>query len=160
MNFEDIETDDDLQRISRKVVWQNFERLVAFILEKNEFLVQTNLVLVSNKRRRQFDVVAKKSQRTLLVECKKWAGNRYRLSALKSAIQKHKERSQIYMDSISEIAFPMIVTLIEEDLRIYDGVPIVPIQKLNSFLNELDLSGDGSHASGFADEGPDATGEQ
>ena len=32
----------------------------------------------------------------------------------------------------------MIVTLIEEQIRSYDGVPIVPILRLNSFINELD----------------------
>lgn len=32
----------------------------------------------------------------------------------------------------------MIVTLIEEEIRSYEGVPIVPILRLNSFINELD----------------------
>jgi len=31
---------------------------------------------------------------------------------------------------------PIIVTLIEEEIIFYEGIPIVPILKLNSFINE------------------------
>jgi membrane protein required for beta-lactamase induction len=31
MNFEDIKNHEDLQKVSKEVVWQNFERLTAFI---------------------------------------------------------------------------------------------------------------------------------
>ena len=33
---------------------------------------------------------------------------------------------------------PMIATLIEAEIRSYEGVPIIPILRLNSFINELD----------------------
>jgi hypothetical protein len=71
-----------------------------------------------------------------LVECKKWAGNRYRLSALKAAIKKHKERSEFYRILTNENVIPIIVTLIEEEIIFYEEIPIVPILKLNSFINE------------------------
>ena len=38
----------------------------------------------------------------------------------------------------NENAIPIIVTLIEEELLLCEGVPIVPIYKLNSFINEAD----------------------
>jgi len=31
---------------------------------------------------------------------------------------------------------PIIVTFIEEEILIFEGVPIIPIFKLNSFINE------------------------
>ncbi len=40
MNFEDIESIGDLERVSEESVWQNFERLAAFIFEKNDFRTQ------------------------------------------------------------------------------------------------------------------------
>ena len=40
MNFEDIQSIEDLAVVSEEVVWQNFERLAAFIFEKNNFLGQ------------------------------------------------------------------------------------------------------------------------
>lgn len=37
MNFEDIECIEDLETVSEEVIWQHFERLTAFIFEKNDF---------------------------------------------------------------------------------------------------------------------------
>jgi hypothetical protein len=147
MNFEDIESIEDLEKVSEESVWQNFERLAAFIFEKNDFRVTVNTVKTSNKKRRQYDVIARKSNQTFLIECKKWAGNRYRLSALKRAIVHHKERTTFYENTTNEDAIPVIVTLIEEEIRVYEGVPLVPVQKLNSFINELDNHAEGNSCS-------------
>jgi hypothetical protein len=138
MNFEDIESIGDLAIVSEESVWQNFERLAAFIFEKNDFRVKVNTVKTWNKQRRQYDVIARKSDQTFLVECKKWAAGRYRLSALKKAVEQHKERTTFYESITNEAAIPVLVTLVEEKIRFYEGVPLVPIQKLNSFVGELD----------------------
>jgi hypothetical protein len=145
MNFEEIGDFDDLERVSAEVIWQNFERLTGFIFEKNDFSVTVNSVQTRNKKRRQYDVIARHSDRTFLVECKKWAGNRYRLSALKRAIVQHKERTAFYESITNEDAIPVLVTLIEEAIMVYEGVPLVPVHKLNAFINELD-----PHADGFS----------
>jgi hypothetical protein len=142
-NFEAIETIEDLETVSEETIWQNFERLAAFIFEKNDFRVTVNTVKTCNKNRRQYDVIARKSSQTFLVECKKWAGNRYRLSALKKAVEQHKERTAFYKTITHEDAVPVLVTLIEEEIRIYEGVPLVCILKLNSFINELEKDPDG-----------------
>jgi Holliday junction resolvase len=138
MNFEDIQSLEDLAVVSEEVVWQNFERLAAFIFEKNNFRVTVNSVKTHNKTKRQYDVIAWKGNQTFLVECKKWAGNRYRLSAVKKAVEQHKERTTFYAAITNEDAIPLLVTLIEEEIRFYEGVPIVPVQKLNGFVSELD----------------------
>ena len=138
VNFEDIKSIDDLQRVSKEVVWQNFEKLAAFIFEENDFLTKTNTVKTFNKKRRQYDIIAKKYSKIFLIECKKWSGNRYRLSALKTATKQHKERTEFYQNLTKENAIPIIVTLIEEEIKLYEGIPIVPISKLNSYINELD----------------------
>jgi protease II len=138
MNFEDIHTIEDLAVVSEAVVWQHFEQLAAFIFEKNGFRVKVNTVKTHQKTKRQYDVIAWKGSQTFLVECKKWAGNRYRLSALKKAVEQHKERTLFYAAVTNEDAIPLLVTLIEEDIRFYEGVPIVPVQKLNGFVSELD----------------------
>ncbi len=135
-HFEDIRCIKDLDRVSTEVVWQNFERLTAFVFEENNFQAATNTVKTLKKKRRQYDVIAKTNSKTFLVECKKWAGNRSRLSALKKAIELHKERTEFYRYLTQEDAIPIVVTLVEEEIRSYEGVPIVPILKLNSFINE------------------------
>ena len=137
MNLDDIKTIEDLEQVSKEAVWQNFEVLVGFIFEANDFQV-INKVRTFNKKRRQYDVIAKKNNRTYLVECKKWSGNRYRLSALEKAIQHHKERTEFYRNLTEEDLIPIIVTFIEEDIKFYEGMPIIPILRLNSFINEID----------------------
>ena len=132
-----------MEIVSEETIWQNFERLAAFIFEKNDFRVTVNTVKTCNKNRRQYDVIARKSNQTFLVECKKWAGNRYRLSALKKAVEQHNERTAFYKTITHEDAVPVLVTLIEEEIRFYEGVPLVCILKLNSFINELDKDPDG-----------------
>ncbi len=129
MDFEDITCIDDLETVSEESAWQNFERLAAFIFEQNDFRVSVNTVKTLNKNRRQYDVIARKNGKTFLIECKKWAGNRYRLSALKKAIEQHKERTAFYESIMNEDATPLIVTLIEEEIRVYEGVPIVPVTR-------------------------------
>ena len=138
MNLDDIKTIEDLEQVSKEAVWQNFEVLVGFIFEANDFQVNVNKVRTFNKKRRQYDVIAKKNNRTYLVECKKWSGNRYRLSALKKAIQHHKERTEFYRNLTEENLIPIIVTFIEEDIKFYEGMPIIPILRLNSFISEID----------------------
>lgn len=138
INFEDIKTIEDLELVSKESVWQKFEILVGFIFEANDFQVNINKVRTFNKKRRQFDVIAKKNDITYLIECKKWAGNRYRLSALKKAIEQHKERTEFYRNLTEENLIPIIVTFIEEDIKFYEDMPIIPIFRLNSFINEVD----------------------
>jgi hypothetical protein len=138
MNFEDISSIEELETVSAEVIWQHFERLAGFIFEKHDFTVNVNTVKTCNKKRRQYDVIARKNSRTFLVECKKWAGSRYRLSALKSAIVQHKERTTFYESIMDEDAVPVIVTLIEEQILVYEGVPLVPVTRLNAFISELD----------------------
>ena len=144
MNFEDISSIEDLEIVSEAVIWQNFERLAGFIFEKNDFTVKVNTVKTCNKKRRQYDVIARNDSRIFLVECKKWAGNRYRLSALKRAVGQHKERTMFYESITDEDAIPVIVTHIEEQVLVHEGVPLVPVLKLNAFIGELDLHTDGN----------------
>lgn len=138
MNFQDISTIEDLQKASGEAIWQDFESLVAFIFEVNDFQVVINKIKTFKRKRRQYDIIARKKNRIFLVECKKWAGNRQRLSALEKAIVQHKERTEFYENLTGEATTPILVTLIEEDIKFYEDLPIVPIFKLNSFINEID----------------------
>jgi hypothetical protein len=57
---------------------------------------------------------------------------------VKKAVEQHKERTTFYAAITNEDAIPLLVTFIEEEIRVYEGVPIVSIQKLNGFVSELD----------------------
>ena len=79
------------------------------------------------------------------MECKKWSSNHYRLSALRSAVKKHKERVEFYKKLTNENAIPIIVTLIEEEILLCEDIPIIPIFRLNSFINEEDSGQSSPH---------------
>ena len=132
MDFSEIKSSADLERISKGGRWQNFEQLAAFIFEENGFKTKVNVVKMFGKKRRQYDVLAEKGNKLYAVDCKRWSGSRYRLSAIKTAVKKHKERCI----RLEGAAIPLIVTLIEEEIQTYKDVPIVPMQKLNAFLQE------------------------
>jgi hypothetical protein len=134
MNFP-IKSVGDLERISYQTKWQYFEKLVAFIFEENGFDVQQNVVKKFSDTKRQFDVIAEKFDVIYLAECKKLA-NRQRVSSLGPAVKKHLERSELFgMMNGENVIIPVIITLKDDDIISIDDVPIVPIMKLNWFLN-------------------------
>ncbi|MBS3051220.1 MAG: restriction endonuclease [Candidatus Aenigmarchaeota archaeon] len=129
-----IKTIGNLQSISSAAKWQYFEKLVAFIFEENGFEAKQNVIVKNPPHKRQFDVIAKRYGATYLVECKKWKSKKQRASALKSAVAKHLERCALY-GTLHKEGIPLIVTLLEEEISEHNGVMIVPIMKLNWFIN-------------------------
>lgn len=132
-----IKTIPDLEHISSSVKWQYFEKLVAFIFEENNFSARQNVIVKDGFSKRQFDVIAKRYDTTYLVECKKWKSRREKTAALKIAVAKHLERCGFY-EGLYEKGMPLIVTLLEEDITEHEGITIVPIMKLNWFINNYE----------------------
>jgi hypothetical protein len=87
-----------------------------------------------NKVRRQFDVIATKNNLSLLIECKKWSNKKTKVSALKNAVIKHKERCKFYGQLLQKKIMPVIITYNEEPITSFYGVYIVPVCRLNSFI--------------------------
>lgn len=131
-----IKSLQELESLSHSVKWQYFEKLVAFICEENGFDTEQNVVMKTKAGKRQFDVVAKRNGLTLLAECKKWKGMKEARSAIAAAARKHMERCLAYAEETNEDIFPIIVTLIDEGIE--TEIPVVPIIKLNWFLNNYD----------------------
>jgi len=135
-----IKTISDLEKISSSVRWQYFEKLAAFIFEQNSFDARQNVVVKSGGAKRQFDVIAQGLGKTFLVECKKWKNRKEKIPALRYAVRKHRERCEFYsMLHEKENIFPVVVTLLNEEISMHDDIPIVPIMKLNAFLQDCDF---------------------
>ncbi len=130
-----IKSLEDLQRISREAKWQYFERLVGWIFEKNDFDVDVSRVFVYPKGKRQFDVISERFGKTFLVECKKW--KRSNSSALRKSAEKHAEKCMLYGKDMEGETIPLLVTLLEEGITSHMDVPIVPVDKLNAFINNI-----------------------
>ncbi len=123
-----VKTIDDLEKLGRAVKWQWFEKLVAFVFEQNDFIVKEKRVIVFANTKRQYDVIAEMYGKTWLVECKKQKNLNFI-----EAVRKHQERCLLYSNHIGKQIIPIIVTMSQE---LDTEIPVVPLLKLNTFINE------------------------
>ena len=123
----------DVESVSEYLTWQDFESITGLILEKKDFDVTKNLILT--KPRMEIDVVGTKMDIALLIDCKHW--KTMSKSALDEIVKKQVERVKRYVADEGMSALPVIVTLHQEEIQFVHNVPIVPIMKLSSFLDEF-----------------------
>ena len=123
----------DVEYVSEYLTWQDFESITGLILEKKDFDITKNLILT--KPRMEIDVVGTKMDIALLIDCKHW--KTMSKSALDEIVKKQVERVKRYVTDENMSALPVIVTLHQEEIQFIENVPIVPIMKLSSFLDEF-----------------------
>ena len=122
-----------IEDVSEYLTRRDFEAITGIILEENGFDVTKNLVLT--KPRMEIDVIGKKMNLALLIDCKHWKN--MSKSALDEIVKKQIERVKRYVADEDITALPVIVTLHQEGTQLVENVPIVPIMKLPSFLDEF-----------------------
>ena len=122
----------NLEDVSEYLNWKDFESLTGVILEEKDFEVTKNLILT--KPRMEIDVIGKKMDIALLIDCKHWKN--MSKSALDEIVKKQIKRVMRYVSDENIPALPVIVTL-HQEIQFIDNVPIVPIMKLSSFLDEF-----------------------
>ena len=123
----------DFEDVSEYLNWRDFESLTGIILEEKDFAVTKNLILT--KPRMEIDVIGKKMDIALLIDCKHWKN--MSKSALDEIVKKQVERVKHFVSIENMSALPVIVTLHQETIQFVGNVPIVPIMKLSSFLDEF-----------------------
>jgi hypothetical protein len=127
----------DVLSICSKINWHDFELFSSEIMRFHGYNVYTNFRIKNPKR--EIDVVGVKSQKALLIDCKHWKKNS--LSGLKQIVEKQKNRTMLFVQKSKmniENAFPIILTFLPNTFGFIDGVPIVSVNKLNSFLLDFD----------------------
>ena len=122
-----------IEDVSEYLTWRDFESLTGLILEEKDFDVTKNLILT--KPRMEIDVIGKKMGIALLIDCKHW--KTMRKSALDEIVKKQIERAKKYVADENISTLPVIVTLHQEEIQFVDNVPIVPVMKLSSFLDDF-----------------------
>ena len=122
-----------IEDVSEYLTWRDFESLTGLILEEKDFDVTKNLILT--KPRMEIDVVGTKMDIALLIDCKHW--KTMSKSVLNDIVKKQVERVKRYVADENISALPVIVTLHQEEIQFVDNIPIVPIMKLSSFLDEF-----------------------
>ena len=135
----------DAKRVSRFLGWQEFENFAESILSENGFVTRKHFVFKSSAGRREIDILAWNDTFLLAVDCKHW------LRGLSSG--RMKEAVQAQVERVSALACrpellhrlkvprpqgrditPVILSLGELVDRLIDGVPIVCVSKLLSFI--------------------------
>ncbi len=123
-----------VDEVSEHIDWKDFEGLVAEILESKGFGTIRNMILT--KPRIEIDVVGIKIGVAILIDCKHW--KRTSTSAIQRAVEKQVMRTKRYVSQTrGATAIPAIVTLYEEKVSFINKVPIIPIQKFSSFVDEF-----------------------
>ena len=123
----------DVEDVSEYLNWKDFESLTGIILETKDFEVTKNLILT--KPRMEIDVIGRKIDIALLIDCKHWKNMSN--SALDEIVKKQIERVKRFVSVENMSALPVIATLHQEKIQFVGNVPIVPIMKLSSFLDEF-----------------------
>ena len=133
-----IQSGNDVERISESLSWQDFEAFASNLLNLSGYMTECNLHF-SKPSRMQIDVVGfnRKSRLAIVLDCKHWKRNH--LSSISSYAIKQAQRASELLTHRRMIshAIPIILTLYPMDIRFADGVPLVPIAKFNSFIQDL-----------------------
>ena len=131
-----LELGCDIQECSKLLSWKDFEYFTSELLNLFEYKTKVNIVL--SKPRIQLDVIGIKNNFAITIDCKHWRYNNN--TTLSIYAEKQKRRSLLWLNRQMTITtvLPIIITLFSSDFRIIQGVPIVPIVALKSFLNDFD----------------------
>ncbi|MBR9679404.1 MAG: restriction endonuclease [Nanoarchaeota archaeon] len=119
-----ITNENELEEFLKKTGWQSFEKLVANIFEEHGYSTKINTVLKNT----QIDVIAKKYGKKIVIECKKWKTN----NSTKIKKETTKQKRRVELINADEA---IIVTLKEFKEKEINKVKIVPLNKLNNYLN-------------------------
>ena len=139
----------DIGSVCRQLDWREFEELTSRALEANHFSVTKHLVFKHNGRRYEIDLVGAKEPSLMCADCKHWSWGLGR-SRIQNAARRQFERIRSLADEMPRLAdrlgikawrravvLPTVITLSDTTRGLHEGVPIVPILRLRSFLKEL-----------------------
>lgn len=148
-----VELGIDLEDVIDLLTWKDFEGFVAHILSEHGFRC------IESFRRRgtelsrgmEIDVIGIRGNAIVSADAKMWGIRKSKSSALRAAAENQKERSMKLVSIMSKVAerlgplslkryevYPMLVTWFVEEVQFHEGVPIVPVFKLNSFILGFD----------------------
>ncbi|MHA1577921.1 MAG: hypothetical protein ACTSU3_11215 [Candidatus Thorarchaeota archaeon] len=148
-----IEQGAEIAEVVKLMTWKDFEGLVASILSENSFSCTESFRRrgTTNIKGMEIDVIGVRGHMALSVDAQMWSVRGGKASALRTAAEKQKERTIRLTTQLSRLSkkipsmvkgqytiIPVIVTWLVEEVEIHEGVPVVPVFKLNSFIQEFE----------------------
>jgi len=145
----------DLQQLSVKLTWQEFEKLVTNALEQCDFKVVKNFHFTAGARKKRWevDVIGIRGPLLMAFDAKHWTRTTQAPSALEKAATNQKARVAALAgySKLGDLLFqlgitharltliPAIVTLFDPPFELaQSGVPAMSIRNLSYFLQHLE----------------------
>lgn len=124
---------DEPDRVAEGLDWEGFEDYCAGAIGAAGYSVKRNVRM--RKPTRQIDIVAESPSLILSIDCKRWArgSGESRLRGQASA-QTERTRQLVGGLGSKKRALPVILTMLDNRVRVVDGVPVVPLSALRDFL--------------------------
>ena len=128
---------------ARVLTWQEFERFAERCLEETGFRTEKNVRVKGEGRNWQIDVVGFHNQLVLAIDCKHW-NTPSNLPRFKPMADHQRSATLHLLATLRERAtgsdndqqaLPMILTLSEPPAQFAEGVVLVSVEKLPSFLS-------------------------
>lgn len=146
-----VELGADIERVSRFLNWEEFERFSTLSFEANDFQVKKNFRFTWMKKRWEIDILGLKKPIIISADCKHWHKGWSGAASVKSAkkqIERTKAlaeasasgniRSKIGIEKWEHAYFvPVILSLAPSQHKFYERAPIVPILQLRDFLQNV-----------------------
>jgi hypothetical protein len=135
----------DPEKVSRFLVWQEFEDFAVLVFADNGFGVVKRLVFKTRSGRREIDLLAWNDTFLFAVDCKHWLRG-LSTSRMSTAVRAQVERSKALAEKPELLVklgvthpdrrriVPMIFTLGDPRQTFVEKVPVVSVLKLVSFL--------------------------
>ena len=141
-----IQEGHDPQRVSRLLVWQEFEEFVERAIIESGYRAIRHFVFKSRVGRREIDILAWNDVWILAIDCKHWA-TRLVHSRMRNSANAQLARTRALAGKtdllrkcgIKNMELPLVAIILvlgEPCDRVIQGVPIVPLVKFPSFLQE------------------------
>ncbi len=142
----------EIEEIVQHLTWKDFEGFVARVLQENDYLCTESFRRRGNQHTQgmEIDVIGVKGRTILAIDAKMWGVRSGKSSALRDAVSKQAIRTNRLGSELDRLRekipsmspgsytlIPIMVTWLVEEVEIHEGVPVVPIFKLNGFLLEL-----------------------
>jgi len=125
----------DLDRIAKSLKWDEFEHYCAMAVSAAGYSVKRNVRM--RKPTRQIDIVAESPTLVLSIDCKHWkrsAGEWGLAAPALAQVERTKMHAIASKTGKTKAYLPMLLTMVDNQVRVVEGVPIVPLQGLREFL--------------------------
>ncbi|TFG32359.1 hypothetical protein EU528_03800 [Candidatus Thorarchaeota archaeon] len=144
----------EIADVVKLMTWKDFEGLVASILTENSFRCTESFRRkgTSVVKGMEIDVIGIRGRTALSVDAKMWSVRGGKTSALRTAAEKQKERTSRLTSQLERLSkkipsmikgqyiiFPTMVTWLVEEVEMHEGVPVVPVFKFNSFIQDFEI---------------------